>query len=364
MNKIISLFLGSFILFSLCLPVLATETSQTVEEVLQQLQQQIEQLKAQIAALTSQLTSLKQAKQEIKETVSEIKTTLQLTRQLQEGMTGDDVRLLQEILATDPDIYPEGLKTGYFGPLTKNAVKRFQKIAGLDQVGQVGPQTLAKINELLTEGAGQSGKVPPGLLIAPGIRKKVGLDILNPLPGQILPPGIAKKITEATTEDITVPVISDVTVVDITPTSAKITWTTNKETDSKVWYGTATPLVVDDTTASVSSADLVLEHEIILSSLSQLTAYYFIVSSTDNSDNNNISEELTFTTPETELSAEEQACLDAGASVKIVSCCLTTNDFPNLCLVGACGCSAENSHNVKTCDCGADKCFNGTTCVS
>ena len=367
MNKITHIILVGFLLFCLCLPVLATETNQTVEQVLQQLQQQIEQLKAQIAALTSQLVSLKEAKQEIKETVSEIKTTLKLTRQLREGMSGDDVKLLQEILATDPDIYPEGLKTGYFGPLTKNAVKRFQKIAGFEQPGQVGPKTLAKINELLAEGAGQSGHVPPGLLIAPGIRKKVDLEILKPLPGQILPPGIAKKIdgaAAAETEDVTSPVISAVAVTEITATSAKITWTTDEEADSQVWYDTTSPLVIEETTPSVSSADLVLSHEIILSGLTEETAYYFIVSSTDSSDNNNISEELTFTTLADGISAVEQACLDSGGTVEITSCCLTASDFPNLCLIGACSCSTENSHDVKTCNCGEGKCFDGTICVS
>ena len=71
-------------------------------------------------------------------------------------MTGDDVETLQQILATDPDIYFEGLVTGYFGQLTKNAVKRFQKATGIEQVGQVGPKTLSKLNDLLKEGAGNS----------------------------------------------------------------------------------------------------------------------------------------------------------------------------------------------------------------
>jgi len=113
-------------------------------------------------------------------------------------MSGNDVKILQEILATDRDIYPEGLTTGYFGSLTEKAVKRFQKLANLEQTGTVGPKTLSKINELLKEGAGSSGKVPPGLLIAPGIRKKLGGMVPQPLPGQILPPGIEKKIGTTT----------------------------------------------------------------------------------------------------------------------------------------------------------------------
>jgi len=59
----------------------------------------------------------------------------------------------------------------------------------------------------------------------------------------------------------------------------------------------------------------------------------------------------------------EQACLDSGGEVKISLCCLSSGDFPNLCLVGPCGCSPENSHEVMICDCGEGKCFDGEECV-
>jgi peptidoglycan hydrolase-like protein with peptidoglycan-binding domain len=364
MKKVIGILLGTVLLFTVSwMPVLA-ETTTSTQTLIQQLQAQIEQLKTQIAALTAQMTSLREARQEVRETTGEIRTTLRLLRQLREGVTGDDVKLLQEILATDPDVYPEGLITGYFGPMTKNAVKRFQKIAGLDQVGAVGSQTLSRLNQLLTEGAGKSGKVPPGLLIAPGIRKKVDLELLKPLPGQVLPPGIAKKIAgQLPGKDVTPPVISGVKITDITTTSAKITWTTNEESDSKVWYSTTTPLVVTSTTPVVISTSSVLNHEILLSGLTSSTTYYFIVNSTDKAGNNEISEQKTFTTL-SGVSTGEQACLNSGGTVEMTSCCLTANDFPNLCLIGACGCSTENSHQVKTCNCGSGKCFNGETCVS
>ena len=246
MKKKIAILLSAGALFAvLCLPVLAEEANNSsVQALIQQLEQQITQLKAQIQALNTQVLALGQAKQEMKETAAEVRATLRLIRQMHEGMSGEDVELLQEILSTDPDVYPEGLVTGYFGKLTKNAVKRFQKISGIEQVGVVGPKTMLRINELLEEGAGKSGKVPPGLLIAPGIRKKLNFEP-QPLPGQILPPGIAKKLTGITPgEDVTPPVLSEVSVTDITVTSAKIAWTTDEEANSKVWYDTATPLVV------------------------------------------------------------------------------------------------------------------------
>ncbi|MBU1102233.1 GerMN domain-containing protein [Patescibacteria group bacterium] len=68
-------------------------------------------------------------------------------------------------------------------------------------------------------------------------------------------------------------------------------------------------------------------------------------------------------TPE-ELTEIEQACINSGGQVSTSLCCKATGDFPNLCLIGACGCSPENSHQVKICDCGSDKCFDGEKCVS
>ena len=120
-----------------------------------------------------QAEALRQAKGEVKETAKEVKGTLQILKQLKPGMTSEEVKQLQELLSTDPEIYPEGFVTGYFGRLTEKAVKRFQKKICLEEVGAVGPKTLSKINELLTEGAGNSGKIPKGLLIAPGIQKKL-----------------------------------------------------------------------------------------------------------------------------------------------------------------------------------------------
>jgi peptidoglycan hydrolase-like protein with peptidoglycan-binding domain len=71
------------------------------------------------------------------------------TRQLDVGTKGDDVALLQTILADHDSVYPEKLVTGYFGMLTKAAVSRFQQKYGLAAVGRVGPLTLRKLNELL-----------------------------------------------------------------------------------------------------------------------------------------------------------------------------------------------------------------------
>lgn len=63
------------------------------------------------------------------------------------------------------------------------------------------------------------------------------------------------------------------------------------------------------------------------------------------------------------LDSQEQACLDSGGKIEETNCCKSVGDFPDLCKIGACGCAPKDSHKVKTCNCGADKCFNGEKCV-
>ena len=91
-----------------------------------------------------------------------LSSTASLTKELSPGAKGDDVKALQEYLAKDKDIYPEGLVTGYYGPMTTAAVRRFQAKYGISQVGRVGPATLQKLQELM------SGVVPaPTQTLAP-----------------------------------------------------------------------------------------------------------------------------------------------------------------------------------------------------
>ena len=70
------------------------------------------------------------------------------------GQRGQAVRALQQFLVNQgPDIYPEGLVTGYFGSLTSAAVERFQGKYGIAGAGEAGygvfgPKTRAKANGL------------------------------------------------------------------------------------------------------------------------------------------------------------------------------------------------------------------------
>ncbi len=73
---------------------------------------------------------------------------------LQEGMTSEYVRILQEYLTFIHDTIPEippVRNTGYFGPLTKASVTAFQRYAGLTQNGAVGVVTWDAISGLYSD---------------------------------------------------------------------------------------------------------------------------------------------------------------------------------------------------------------------
>lgn len=81
----------------------------------------------------------------------------EITRTLSLGSSGSDVSELQEDLAQDPSIYPEAQVTGYFGVLTREAVRRFQIkhsiVSSGDEAstgfGVVGPKTRATLHSTL-----------------------------------------------------------------------------------------------------------------------------------------------------------------------------------------------------------------------
>ncbi len=80
-------------------------------------------------------------------------TSAVFARTLKKGSQGADVKKLQELLAADKEVYPEGEITGYFGPATAKAIGRFQEKYDLASpgdagYGQAGPKTRAKLTEL------------------------------------------------------------------------------------------------------------------------------------------------------------------------------------------------------------------------
>jgi len=67
--------------------------------------------------------------------------------------------------------------------------------------------------------------------------------------------------------------------------------------------------------------------------------------------------------PHSPRGSVEQGCLNSGGTVSSGLCCASVGDFPNLCLIGACGCAPGASHAVRVCDCGNAGCFDGMICT-
>lgn len=127
--------------------------------------QTLEELQAQVNAL---LLRVQQLQQELNTGSSGSGTPAGcplIGRILTIGSTGEDVTRLQQFLARDAAIYPEGLITGYFGPLTEAAVKRWQVAynivssgsPGTTGFGQVGPRTVAAMSLQCSTGGGGGG---------------------------------------------------------------------------------------------------------------------------------------------------------------------------------------------------------------
>lgn len=76
------------------------------------------------------------------------------SRTLNPGERNDQVKLLQQLLAGDKSIYPEGTASGFFGPATVRAIQKFQLkhdlIKSTTDVGsgRFGPKTKAKFEEV------------------------------------------------------------------------------------------------------------------------------------------------------------------------------------------------------------------------
>jgi Putative peptidoglycan binding domain len=272
-----------------------------------------------------------------------------LVSTLRQGSASDQVAILQALLAADPSIYPEGVVSGFFGKLTAQAVKRFQKKHDLEQVGNVGPRTLKKLQEFLREhplafdmasssatstvGMWRDGKreekkedrrpcaiIPPGHLIAPGwLKKHRGED------RQIVPEcrkllrGIKdlrddrdddddddddrnddrRRGRHGTTTspvlDTTAPVISAIVAGNIASTTATVVWTTNENATGRVYYATTTP-VVFASALTMNNTSLTTGHSFGLTSLTASTTYHYVLESKDAANNTATTSVQSFTT--------------------------------------------------------------------
>lgn len=176
-------------------------------------------------------------------------TLLPLTGQVNAYERSENVSRLQAFLATNPSVYPEGLVTGYYGPLTIAAVERFQRLYGIDAVGRVGPLTLAKINSLISGG------------------------------------GFGSSV------DVSGPQFYSVTQ-GITPSSITLTWSTDELATAKVFYHTSPILMSEGDINSVGFGALTGQvatndglarnaQQVTINGLQHNTVYYYVVVATD-----------------------------------------------------------------------------------
>lgn len=285
-----------FLAFGLALPAaINADNDNNKGKSEEALQKQIEKLQEKIAELQVKLQEVQLGKSNgndededenededsiITSTTSITIATPIFTKYLRRGLKNVEIENLQAFLKEFPDIYPEGLLTGYYGELTERAVRKFQKKYGEDDDGKIGPKTRKLLNwriqELLTQGAGNSGKIPPGLLHALGIQKKIATST---------PPIL----------DTTPPIISDINATDIASTTTSIVWTTNEVADSLVSYATSSPIASENKT-EISNSSYVTNHNIGLIDLTASTTYYYMITSKDSSNNTATSTEYLFTT--------------------------------------------------------------------
>lgn len=154
MKKYLALCLAAFVIapwFS---------SAQTVSD----LQQQVAALLARIQALQTELTTIPGAPTTPLPPSPIVPTTpgtgafgggLFVNKKLTKGDSGELVAALQRFLAQDRNIYPEGIVSGTYGPLTVAAVTSFQKACGITQppgwvgewYGCVGPRTQKALAE-------------------------------------------------------------------------------------------------------------------------------------------------------------------------------------------------------------------------
>lgn len=171
------------------------------------------------------------------------------TSEMQLGSKSADVTQLQQFLSTNSFIYPSGIVTGYFGPLTKAAVVQFQVAYDISQVGRVGPQTMAKMNDILSSGFGL---------------------------------------------DTTAPLMQNASV-QTNRTGATINWTTGDLARGQVFYDT-TPIRSDEAiahaqqpfisgTAAVNNSDVRNNQAVAIGGLNPNTTYYYLSRAIDNAGN-------------------------------------------------------------------------------
>lgn len=185
-------------------------------------------------------------------TVTSVAVRPDFNLDLKLGSKGEEVTLLQNFLSKMPNIYPEAFVTGYYGKLTENAVKKFQRENNIEQVGKVGPKTRAILNSMIN-----------------------------------------KSIAQPTVYEV--PMVNVLESSSSGATTGYVFYTTNKLTTSDLWYGVVSPLDTANAT-KVSDSNKTFSHSHNLSGLATSTTYYYVVRVTDDRGNSATTTEKSFKT--------------------------------------------------------------------
>lgn len=152
-----------------------TPPAGSIAAQIQALLAQIKALQAQILQLVTHVTPVSTSTPAVNG--NPIRFCFESTRNLRLGDSGDDVRKLQQILASDPSLYPEGISSGFFGAKTQKALARFQKKFGLSTStsGSLDTSTRAAFRQYCGNGIITSGTASSTITIGipPGIFKKL-----------------------------------------------------------------------------------------------------------------------------------------------------------------------------------------------
>lgn len=316
MSKKILTVLAIFVVMLVVFPFSRAEATTNVTPLPAPTAEQISTLNrlyAQIATLQTQLNKLKAQ-------AAGLQSELRLTKRLFLGSKGNEVRTLQRILATDPSVYPEGLVTGHFGPLTAQAVRRLHSKFKLEVRGEVDATTLDLINTLLEAQGITGATIPQDLLTSGSNRIKIEIKNNNGENEYKIDVKCDSRGSGNTCKDDDededddddddddedndnhgnrdriAPIITSKTVTNIATSTAIVTWVTNEPTTGKVHYALATPVAgqsgrlvqFDNTLGTTSSATL--------SNLTASTTYYYYIKAVDASNNFVTTPDANFTT--------------------------------------------------------------------
>ena len=126
---------------------------------------QINVLRTQLAVLVKQVIDLggyastTEPYHEDKQATSTVsaRVCLPFTRSMSLGMRGNDIKAVQQVLVTLDSTFPKDAVTGFFGPKTRDAIKRLQQKSGVVVPnGFIGTTTAQMINRFCSGVSSQS----------------------------------------------------------------------------------------------------------------------------------------------------------------------------------------------------------------